>query len=126
MEIGLEELLLRHALELPGWNSPRERIASGVMMIPVPKSGILEAVSGEDVARSIQGITELAITARLHDAIAAWPDGSSYLGFLFARGDTPEKVEQSLREAHEKLSFTITPRLPVEHPATRRVTSQGN
>ena len=124
--IGLEELLLRHAMELPGWNSPRERIASGVMMIPVLKSGVLEAVSGEDVARSIQGITELTITARLHDAIAAWPEGSSYLGFLFARGDTPEKVEQSLREAHEKLSFTITPRLPVEHPATRRMTSQGN
>ena len=124
--IGLEELLLRHALELPGWNSPRERIASAVMMIPVPKRGVLEAVSGEDVARSIQGITELTITARLHDAIAAWPEGSSYLGFLFARGDTPEKVEQSLREAHEKLSFTITPRLPVEHPATRRMTSQGN
>src|SRR5256885_1588971 len=124
--IGLEEPLLRHALELPGWNPPRERIASGVMMIPVPKSGVLEAVSGEDVARSIQGITELTITARLHDVIAAWPEGSSYLGFLFARGDTPEKVEQSLREAHEKLSFTITPRLPVEHPATRRMTSQGN
>src|SRR6202158_5303410 len=124
--IGLEELLFRHALELPGWNSPRERIASGVMMIPVPKSGILEGVSGEEGARSIPGITELAITARLHDAIAAWPEGSSYLGFLFARGSTPEKVEQSLREAHEKLSFTITPSLPVEHPATHRMTNQGN
>ncbi len=124
--IGLEELLFRHALELPGWNSPRERIASGVMMIPVPKSGILESVSGEEGARSIPGITELAITARLHDAIAAWPEGSSYLGFLFARGSTPEKVEQSLRDAHEKLSFTITPGLPVEHPATHRMTNQGN
>jgi len=124
--IGLEELLFRHALELPGWNSPRERIASGVMMIPVPKSGILESVSGEKEARSIPGITELAITARLHDAIAAWPEGSSYLGFLFARGSTPEKVEQSLRDAHEKLSFTITPGLPVEHPATHRMTNQGN
>jgi hypothetical protein len=124
--IGLEELLFRHALELPGWNSPRERIASGVMMIPVPKSGILEGVSGEEGARSIPGITELAITARLHDAIAAWPEGSSYLGFLFARGSTPEKVEQSLSEAHEKLSFTITPGLPVEHPATHRMTIQSN
>jgi hypothetical protein len=124
--IGLEELLFRHALELPGWNSPRERIASGVMMIPVPKSGILEGISGEEAARSIPGVTELSITARLHDAIAAWPEGSSYLGFLFARGSTPEKVEQSLREALEKLSFTITPGLPVEHPATRRMTNQGN
>jgi hypothetical protein len=124
--VGLAELLIRHALELPGWNSPRERIASGVMMIPVPKSGILEGVSGEEAARSIPGITELSITARLHDAIAAWPEGSSYLGFLFARGGTPEKVELALREAHEKLSFTITPVLPVEHPATRRMTNQGS
>src|SRR5437762_1256998 len=124
--IGLEELLLRHAQGLPGWNSPREQIASGVMMIPVPISGILERVSGEETARAIPGITELTITARLRDAIAAWPEGSSYLGFLFARGDTPEKVEESLRKAYEKLSFTITPRLPVEHPVTRRITSQGN
>ena len=124
--IGLEELLVRHALELPGWNSPRERTASGVMMIPVPKSGVLEAVSGEDAARSVPDITELTITARLHDAIAAWPEGSSYLGFLFARANTPERVEQALRDAHEKLAFKITPSLPVEHPATRRMTNQGN
>jgi hypothetical protein len=124
--IGLEELLVRHALDLPGCNSPREATASGVMMIPVPKSGVLEAVSGEEAARSIRGIAELSITARLHDAIAAWPEGSSYLGFLFARGNTPEEVEQALRQAHEKLSFKISPTLPVEHPATRRMTNQGN
>jgi hypothetical protein len=124
--IALEELLLRHALELPGWNSPREPNASGVMMIPVPKSGILEGLSGEDAARSMPGITELTITARLRDPIAAWPEGASYLGFLFARGNTPESVEHSLREAHEKLTFTITPRLPVEHPATRRMPNDSN
>jgi len=124
--IGLEELLLRHALELPGWNSPREGIASGVMMIPVPKSGILEGISGEDAARSIPRITDLTITARLHDAIAAWPEGSSYLGFLFARGSTSEEVEQALRVAHKSLSFAIVPGLPVEHPATHRMTNQGN
>jgi predicted ATP-grasp superfamily ATP-dependent carboligase len=124
--IGLEELLLRHALEFPGWNSPREPISSGVMMIPVPKSGIFEGVTGEEATRSIPGITELSITARLHDTIAAWPEGSSYLGFLFARADTPEKVEQALREAHQKLLFTIAPNLPVEHPATRRMTHQAD
>jgi len=124
--IGLEELLVRHALELPGWNSPRERAASGVMMIPVPKRGVLDGISGEDAARSIPGVTELTITARLHDAIVAWPEGSSYLGFLFARANTPEKVEQALREAHERLAFKITPSLPVEHPATPRMTIPGN
>jgi hypothetical protein len=124
--IALEELLLRHALELPGWNSPRERMASGVMMIPVPRSGVLEGVYGEEAARSVPGISELTITARLRDAIAAWPEGSSYLGFLFARGNMPENVEQALRDAHEKLKFTVTPSLPVEHPATRRMTNQLN
>jgi hypothetical protein len=124
--IGLEELLVLHALELPGWNLPRERTASGVMMIPVPKSGVLEEVSGEDGARSISGITELTITARLHDAIAAWPEGSSYLGFLFARGGESDEVEQALRQAHEKLSFKIAPSLPVQHPAAQRMTNLGN
>jgi biotin carboxylase len=119
--IGLEELLLRHALEFPGTNSPRESLASGVMMIPVPKSGVLEAVAGEDAARAVPGISDLLITARLHDYIAAWPEGSSYLGFLFAKGGRPEEVEQAIRHAHQKLAFAITPRLPVEHPATRRM-----
>src|ERR1700694_5646890 len=124
--IGLEELLMRHALELPGTDSPRESLASGVMMIPVPKSGVLETVIGEDEARTEPGITDLLITARLHDYIAAWPEGSSYLGFLFARGNNAEEVEGAIRKAHEKLAFTITPRLPVEHPVTRQMSSDGN
>jgi biotin carboxylase len=119
--IGLEELLLRHALGLSGSDLPRERAASGVMMIPVPKSGILEKIEGEDAARSVAGITALEITARLHDYIAAWPEGSSYLGFLFATGSTAEEVEAAIRTAHGSLHFALTPRLPVEHPATGRL-----
>ena len=114
--ISLEELLLRHALGLPGADALRESAASGVMMIPVPQSGILEKVEGEELAREIAGITGFEITARLHDYIAAWPEGSSYLGFLFARGETPQAVEAALRKAHAQLKFTLTPRLPVEHP----------
>jgi hypothetical protein len=123
--IGLEELLLRHALQLPGWDAPREPVASGVMMIPVARSGVLESIFGVEAARATSGITELVITARLHDHIAAWPEGSSYLGFLFASGSTAGEVEQAIREAHKKLEFGITPRLPVEHPATRRLPARG-
>src|ERR1700688_2916640 len=115
--IGLEDLLLLHSLDLPVSNWMRERIASGVMMIPVPSSGMLESVQGEEAARETSGITELLITARLHDYIEAWPEGASYLGFLFAAAETPGEVEQTLREAHAKLHFTMTPRLPVQHPA---------
>ena len=123
---GLEELLLRHALNLPGSDWPREQSASGVMMIPVPKSGILERVEGEDSARSVPGITALEITARLRDYIAAWPEGSSYLGFLFAAANAPAEVEEALRTAHARLHFELTPRLLVEHPVTGRLPAAGN
>jgi hypothetical protein len=115
--IGLEELLLLHSLDLPVSTWTRERMASGVMMIPVPSSGMLESVQGEEAARETPGITEILITARLHDYIEAWPEGASYLGFLFAAAETPAEVEQTLRAAHAKLRFTMTPRLPVQHPA---------
>jgi biotin carboxylase len=114
----LEEILVRHALGMPGGDLAREDDASGVMMIPVPKSGVLEKVDGEEQARSTPGVEEVQITARLHDFIAAWPEGSSYLGFIFARGKAPDEVESALRVAHSQLKFEIVERLPVEHPMT--------
>ena len=121
--IGLEELLLRHAVGLSGSDWPREDSASGVMMIPVPKSGTLEKIEGEEFARCVAGISSVEITARLHDYIAAWPEGSSYLGFLFARGNSAREVEDAIRTAHGKLRFEIMSRLPVEHPVTGRLPS---
>jgi formate-dependent phosphoribosylglycinamide formyltransferase (GAR transformylase) len=123
--IGLEELLLRHALNLPSRNWRREQGASGVMMIPVPSSGVLQKVEGEEDASGVGCVSELLITARQHDYIAAWPEGSSYLGFIFAMGQRAEEVEQALRTAHAKLRFTITARLPVEHPVTGKIGEPG-
>ena len=119
--ISLEELLIRHALHLGGGNLQREKDASGVMMIPVPRSGIFEGVDGIEVAETVAGVTEIRVTARLHDYLAAWPEGSSYLGFIFARAETPEAAEAALRSAHARLHFRFAPRLPVEHPATGKV-----
>lgn len=116
--IFLEELLIRKALGMPGADLQREPDAAGVMMIPVPQSGVLEQVEGLQEALAITGICEIQITARVHDFIAAWPEGASYLGFIFARGRTAEFVEAALREAHGALRFKIAPRLPVAHPVT--------
>ena len=115
--IGLEELLVRRALDIPGWQDEREPEASGVMMIPVPHSGILEGVAGVEEAQATPGIVGLEITARLRDPLIAWPEGSSYPGFLFARADSPAAVESALRKAHACLRFEISDELPVEHPA---------
>lgn len=116
--IFLEELLIRKALEMPAAELQREANAAGVMMVPVPRSGILEKVEGLQEALAVQGIGEIQITARLHDFIAAWPEGASYLGFIFARGETPDFVEAALRKAHSTLQFTIVARLPVAHPVS--------
>jgi biotin carboxylase len=116
--IFLEELLIRKALALPCVDLERETDASGVMMIPVPRSGVLEKVEGSEDALAVAGVSEIQITARLHDAIAAWPEGSSYLGFIFARGESPDFVEAAVREAHRALRFTIAPRLRVAHPVS--------
>jgi predicted ATP-grasp superfamily ATP-dependent carboligase len=120
--IGLEELLLRQGVEMPVGDWRREEAASGVMMIPVSASGVLEGVEGEAAARAVVGVTDLEITARVHDYIAAWPEGASYLGFLFARGESADEVERALRLAHGELRFLIRERLAVEHPVTGRVT----
>ena len=119
--VFLEELLVRHALGLPGTELDREDGASGVMMIPVPKTGVLERVEGEETARATPGIEDVQITARLHDFLAAWPEGATYLGFLFASGKSPAEVEAALRLAHSQLKFEIAERLPVQHPVTGAV-----
>jgi biotin carboxylase len=120
-KISLEELLLRDALGMPGSDAERESLASGVMMVPVPQSGIFDGVEGIEAAESALGVTEIQITARLHDYVAAWPEGSSYLGFIFARADSAAEVEIALREAHRRMNFRFSPRLPVEHPATGKL-----
>lgn len=119
--ISLEELLIRHLFGLGGADVEREPEASGVMMIPVPRSGIFEGPDGLDDALRVPHITQIEITARVKDYAAAWPEGASYLGFIFARAATPAEAEMALRQAHAKLRFRFSERLPVEHPATKRI-----
>jgi len=103
---SLEEILLAHAL---GLESPTEREdrAAGVMMIPIPKGGVLEAVRGVEAARTIPDVVEVTISARLGQPIVPLPEGDRYLGFLFSRASTPERAEAALREAHARLEFEI-------------------
>ena len=35
------------------------------------------------------------------------PEGYRYLGFIFARGDSPDAAEAALREAHARLEIDI-------------------
>jgi biotin carboxylase len=104
----LEELILRHALGRPIASLDRERRAAGVMMIPIPRAGRLRAVRGEDAARAVAGVEDVTITAHREQELVPLPEGWQYLGFIFARADTPDAVEAALRDAHARLSFEIT------------------
>ncbi|MEO8968020.1 MAG: ATP-grasp domain-containing protein, partial [Solirubrobacteraceae bacterium] len=54
--VSLEQVILRHALGLGLDDLARESTASGVMMIPIPGAGVLEAVEGQQQARAVKGI----------------------------------------------------------------------
>ena len=112
--LSLEELVLRHALGQDMTATERQEAATGVMMIPIPKGGVLRSVDGIDSARRVDGIEDIVLSTRLGEKLLPLPEGSSYLGFIFARGDTPVFVERALRAAHSLLAFTITPTLPVD------------
>ena len=111
--VSLEELLIRLALGMDVSRVFREDTASGVMMIPIPQAGFYQETQGIEQAWEIPGIEEVTITAKSQQKLVPLPEGSSYLGFIFARGHSPEFVEDALRRAHEKLQFVITPELPI-------------
>jgi biotin carboxylase len=102
----LEEVILRHALGL-SLDLERETAASGVMMIPIPKSGVLQEVRGQAQARAVAGIGGLEITIGPGRPVRTLPEGDRYLGFIFARGKSPEEVERALRVAHSRLDIDV-------------------
>jgi biotin carboxylase len=104
---SLEELILLQAVgrELPP--PVREQRPSGVLMLSPPQAGRLEAIRGQTAALEVPGVESISITAHPGQALVPVPEGSRYLGFVFARGDTPEAVEAALREAWRRLEIVV-------------------
>jgi biotin carboxylase len=112
-DVSLEELILRQACGLPIASLSREQAAGGVMMIPIPGPGILCKVQGVEAAGSVAGVESVEITAKINNPIVPLPEGDSYLGFIFACGDSPAEVENALRQAHQCLHFEIEAEIPL-------------
>ena len=85
-------------------------------MIPVPRDGIYQGVRGIDRAEAI--VDEVIITAKEGQLVLPLPEGNTYLGFLFAYGETASQVEERLRGAHKYLEFKIAETLPVVSGST--------
>ncbi len=104
--ISLEMMILLNALGADIDLAPPPG-ASGVLMLPVERSGVLLAIEGQAEARVVAGITGLSITIPLGHSVRPLPRGDRYLGFLFAEGETATEVEAALRLAHGKLRTVI-------------------
>jgi len=120
----LEELILRHAIGEEITTIEREGHAAGVMMIPIPSGGMLKAVHGVEEAKDVPLITGVEITAKLNHSLVPLPEGASYLGFIFARGDTPTEVEEAIRSSHAKLHFDIRREIPILKSELSRATAR--
>lgn len=103
---SLEELVLAHALGRPRHDSRAEG-ASGVLMIPIPGTGVLGAVEGVEAARAVPGVRAVDITVPVGRPVAPPPEGDRYLGFVFATGAAPGDVEASLRAAGDRLVVRV-------------------
>jgi biotin carboxylase len=103
---SLEEMVLAHALgrPVPGHHGGRP---SGVLMLPVPRPGVLRAVDGRTEAAAVPGVTGLSITVPVGQRVRPLPDGDRYLGFIFAEGETQDQVERTLSVAHDRLRVVI-------------------
>ena len=112
-EIVFEELILRHALAEPVEQYRLASDAAAVMMMPVPEAGVFKKVDGVEVARGMPLIEDVIITAKRDQRFVPWPEGSSYPGFIFARGGTAADVVTSLRNAHAALQFDVDREIPL-------------
>jgi len=83
--------------------------ARGVMMIPIPKAGILRRVEGLPAARKIKHIDKIEIVIPDGHELIPLPEGNQYPGYIFASADDPAAVVAALRKAHEQLRLVIAP-----------------
>ncbi len=105
--MSLEELILRQAIGAAIPSYERESAAAGVMMLPIPRAGVLRRVDGVAEAEAVPLIESVTISMHAGSRVVPLPEGGEYLGFVFARGGTPAAVEAALRAAHARLGFEI-------------------
>jgi biotin carboxylase len=111
--VSLEEVLLRHAIGEDVRRFRQEAAGSAVMMIPIPRRGLLKAVRGEEDARRVPGVEDIRITAKIDQLLEPLPEAGSYLGFIFARGGSTADAEAAVTAAHRRLVFEIDPAIAV-------------
>jgi hypothetical protein len=117
-DLSLEHVLLRHAIGDNVAAVSREPAAAAVMMMPIPRRGVLRTVAGEEAARSVPHVEDVRITAKPDQLLEPLPEAGSYLGFIFARAARADDAQRAVREAYSRLTFTIDSAIDVRPAAS--------
>jgi len=105
---GIEELAISLAINHPiDVSMPGQ--ARGVMMIPVREKGLLKRVEGLLEASKVNYIDNIDIIIPQGHELVPLPEGNQYLGYIFARAESPEQVTAAIREAYAHLKFITAP-----------------
>jgi len=106
---SLEELSIALAANIEDYQPEKITGSRGVMMIPIPKAGVLNTIKGIEGAKQVPLIDDVIISINSGHELIPLPAGNQYLGYIFASGKDSEAVTHAIKEAHEKLIFDIKP-----------------
>jgi len=96
---------------------PSDLESAGVLMIPVTKSGLLKRVEGLTAALQVEFIRDIEIHINEGYELVPLPEGSSYLGFIFAQAPTCAQTYGALKTAYSKLQFVTQPVWKIDRQA---------
>jgi len=88
---------------------PEKSEAAGVLMIPITGSGLLKRVEGLTEAMQVEFIKDVEIHIREGYELVPLPEGSSYLGFIFAQAPSYKETYDALKASYQKLQFITQP-----------------
>jgi len=97
--------------------TPSKAESAGVLMIPITDSGVLKRVEGLTEALQTEYVRDIEIHINPGYELIPLPEGSSYLGFIFAQAPTYEQTYSALQSAYSKLRFVTQPRWELENLA---------
>jgi biotin carboxylase len=104
---SLEEFILLAALGDELGELALEAGSRGVLMMPIPKGGILRSVAGREELLSKPAIDGVEVTVPTGGRVIPPPEGDRYLGFIFAHGDDAATVTAELWAAYRRLDVLI-------------------
>ncbi len=89
-----------------------ERGASAIWFAAAPAAGVLQAVSGEDEARAVAGVTSAQVLAKPGAVLAGLDSSDARLAAVRAVGEDPEQALAAAREGVRRLEFLVRASAP--------------